>query len=680
MNDKSRVLDLIVEWEDRRAAGKAASPEELCRDCPGLLDELEARLRAIVGMNAALGIGEPPPGIAVAPTQVLEKPPIVPNVPQHEDWPTIPQYEILEELGRGGMGVVFKAHQTALGRIVALKTILSQAMIREESRQRFAQEARAMALLQHPNIVQIYEIGQQGKQPFFAMEYVDGDDLSVGLAEKPLPPRKAAELVAVLARAIHAAHELGVIHRDLKPTNILLSADGTPKICDFGLAKHLENPASFTQTGLVMGTPSYMAPEQVLGECDALGPPVDIYALGAVLYEALTGRAPFLADNAVDTVQLVVNQEPIPPRQWQPKTPRDLETICLKCLSKEPSRRYATAMDLAEDLQRFLADEPIHARPVGAVERSWRWCRAHPSLAALMGVAAVAVLAVLPVVLAYNRRLSDELWRTDVARQEALAAREKLHPTLTQEIADRLDGDLRELAATPLAMATLLENRRDWDEPQIEQALKDMLDKSPRIFGLCVALEPNEWRKGQEDFAFYVYRRNDGLAVKQLLPPAYQPHYRQWDWYRAAKDSARGRWCEPYIGEGGDRTPMVTFSAPIHRNGRFAGVVAADLAIDYFRDLRSSMDRLDLGPRSYCFVVSAGNRILAHAVDRYEFPGPDSDLSTILTDESFRKLVERWAQAPSGAARAVDFSTGQDASFHFSRVPAAGWTLVTVIY
>ena len=536
-----------------------------------------------------------------------------------------------------------------------------------------------MALLQHPNIVQIHEIGQQGECPFLVMEYIEGESLSESLARKPWPPRKAAELLAVLAGAVHAAHVHGILHRDLKPNNILLSADGTPKICDFGLAKSLENPADQTQTGQFVGTPSYMAPEQVLGDRSTQSPAVDIYALGAVLYETLTGRPPFLADNPLETIRLVAKQEPIPPRQWQPKTPRDLETICLKCLAKEPRRRYASALDLAEDLKRFLAHEPIHARPVGPAERTWRWCRAHPSGAALMAVATAAVIVVLAVVLCFNRRLSRELDRTDAARRQVLAAQEKLHRRLTQEVADRLDGDLRELAAVPLTMATLLENRRDWDEQQIDRSLRDMLNKSPLIFGLCVAFEPYQWRKDRRDFAYYVFRRREGLAVKRLVPPSYLPLYREWEWYSAAKNGPQGRWTEPYIGEGGDRTPMVTFSAPIRRSGRFAGVVTADLAMDYFGDLRRSIERLDLGRESYCFVVSSGNRILAHPIQRYRFPGPDSDLAAIEVDESFRSLAGQWVEASEGTARALDFSTGRPARFLFSRVQAAGWTLVTAV-
>jgi serine/threonine protein kinase len=679
MSQESRLLDLVVRWEELRAGGREVSAEELCRDCPELIEELEVSLRALDGMNAALETGQPPADGRAGRTEVLTQPPPICD-PVREAWPVIPQYEILEELGRGGMGVVLKARQIALGRIVAVKAILPNGPIREEQRRRFLREAKAMALLQHPNIVQIHEICQQGEQAYLVMEYVEGQSLSDRLAEKPLPPRQAAELSAVVARAVHAAHEHGVVHRDLKPNNILLAADGTPKICDFGLARHFQNAADQTQTHQVEGTPSYMAPEQVLGASQTQGPAVDVYALGAVLYECLTGRPAFLAENSLETMQLVVKQQPVPPRQWQPKTPRDLETICLKCLAKEPRRRYASALELAADLERYLAGDPIHARPVGPVERSWRWCRAHPSGTALIVVAALAAIVVFAVVAAYDWRLSQELERTKIADRQVLRTQEKLHRTLTQQVADRLDGDLRELAAVPLTTATLLENRRDRDEEQIRDALKDMLRKNPLIFGLCVAMEPYAWREDRRDFALYVYRRREGLAVKQLLLPGYRPIYRQWEWYRAAQESPQGRWCEPYVGEGGDRTPMVTFSAPIRRDGRFAGVAAADLAMDYFRNLRRSIDRLDLGPQSHCFLASSGQRILAHPLDRYEFPGRDADLAKVPLDASFRDLIGQWTHATSGTARAIDFTTGRPASFLFFRIPSSGWTLVTVIY
>ena len=679
MSRESQLLNLMVEWEERRAAGQEASPEQLCHDCPELLEELKSRLQALGGMNAFLAAEGLPPDRRIAPTAAFVHPASPPAPALNAAWPTTPQYTVLEEIGRGGMGVVLKARQAALGRTVAIKAILPHGPIQEEQLRRFLREAQAMAHVQHPNIVQIYEISQQGEYPFIVMEYVEGKDLAKHLDGKPLPPRKAAELAAVLARAVHAAHAQGIIHRDLKPGNILLTADGAPKICDFGLARSLDASNDLTKAHQIAGTPSYMAPEQLVSAATPLGPAVDVYALGAVLYETLTGRPPFMADNPLHTMQLILRQEPVPPRQWQLTTPRDLETICLKCLAKAPQRRYATALELAEDLERHLAGEPIRARPVGPLQRVWRWRRRHPVGAALAAAAALAAVVVLSVILIYNRRLSQELDRTAAAHQQVLTTQEKLQRTVTLEVADRLDGDLRELEAVPRTMAAFLENRRDWDEASLERVLRAALPKTPLIFGLCVAFEPFAWRDDRRDFALYVYRGREGLAVKQLLPPSYQPHYREWEWYRAAIDGARGRWCEPYIGEGGDRTPMVTFSAPIHRDGRFIGVVAADLAMVFFRDLRKSLDRMDLGPNNYCFLITPGQRVLSHPVDAYEFPRPDAELTKIPLDAAVRALLGPSSRAATGVIHAVDPLSGQRAAFRFGRIPSSGWTLVTVL-
>jgi formylglycine-generating enzyme required for sulfatase activity len=277
---------------------------------------------------------------------------------------------------------------------------------------RFRHEAETVAQLQHPHIVQIYEIGEHDGRPFLALEYVAGGSLAQRLDGTPQQPRAAAELVQTLAHAVQAAHEKGVIHRDLKPANVLLAEDGTPKITDFGLAKQLDVDAGQTPSGAVLGTPGYMAPEQARGQNRATGPAADIYSLGAILYECLTGRPPFKAATSLDTILQVLRDEPVPPRRLVPQVPRDLETICLKCLSKEPGRRYAIAEELANDLRRFRAVEPIRARPVGLVERTWKWARRRPALAVLLGVVLLALVS-LAVVSAVA------LDREQKARQEA---------------------------------------------------------------------------------------------------------------------------------------------------------------------------------------------------------------------------------------------------------------------
>jgi hypothetical protein len=289
------------------------------------------------------------------------------------------------------MGVVYRARHLALKRVVAVKTILGGDAAGEHERARFKAEAEAVARLQHPNIVQIFEVGEAEGRPYFSLEFVEGGSLSARLRGNPVPAGEAARLLEALAGAAQYAHERGVIHRDLKPANVLLTQQGQPKISDFGLAKQLDAGPGETRTGAVLGTPSYMAPEQAAGKVKELGPRTDVYALGAILYELLTGRPPFRAASALDTLEQVRTQDPVPVRRLQPKAPRDLETVCLKCLEKDPARRYATAGELADDLRRFLAGEPVRARRLGPAGRAWRWCRRHP-VAAAAGLTAVLVL------------------------------------------------------------------------------------------------------------------------------------------------------------------------------------------------------------------------------------------------------------------------------------------------
>lgn len=332
--------------------------------------------------------------------------------------PNVPGFEMLRVLGRGGMGVVYLARQVQLDRLVALKMILGGLDARPEDRERFRAEAQAIARLQHPNIVQLHDLGECEGRPYFSLEYVAGGNLADFMAGQPRPPREAAELIETLARAVHYAHEQGIVHRDLKPANILLAVPGSlsaavpkeganaarpaashqlsaaaAKIADFGLARLMHRDSRLTQTGDVIGTPSYMAPEQAHGRAGDLGPSVDIYSLGAMLYELLTGRPPFQGVSPMETILLLTTCEPASPSVFQPRLPPDLVTICLKCLQKEPARRYASAADLADDLRRFLSHQPIQARPISGLEKTIRWSRRNPALAASLAMLALVVLA-----------------------------------------------------------------------------------------------------------------------------------------------------------------------------------------------------------------------------------------------------------------------------------------------
>lgn len=381
MANESRLAEMLLDWESARVEGRVRAPEDLCRDCPELLEPLRERIQVLARLGTVLdltGYGkeenaetrrDPDPGKSSS-DEFWDK---IKKRSGERPMPSPPGFEIQRELGRGGMGMVYLARQTALDRLVAVKMLLGGARARPKDLARFEIEARAVARLHHPHIVQIYDVGTVEDCPFLVLEYMEGGDLDGALAGRTLSPARAASLLEVLARAVHHAHQSGVIHRDLKPGNVLLtyrkqSADGEvelgdAKITDFGLARRLGQKNNLTGTGAILGTPAYMAPEQAAGRNERVGPGTDIYALGAILYQVLTGVPPLEGESDWETTRKVLEDPPVPPSRHRPEIPAELDSICLRCLRKEPADRYLGADQLADDLRRFLAGQPVPPMP-----------------------------------------------------------------------------------------------------------------------------------------------------------------------------------------------------------------------------------------------------------------------------------------------------------------------------
>ena len=469
--------------------------------------------------------------------------------------PAVPGYEILGELGRGGMGVVYKARQLNLNRLVALKMLLPGAPADLEPLARFRTEAEVLTRLHHPNIVPIHDIGESEGRPYFTMEYVPGPNLARFLGGRPQEASAAARLVETLARAVHAAHRCGVLHRDLKPANILLSVsrdaqrsapdqalpsgsrltEAVPKITDFGLAKDQTALRTLTQTGAAMGTPCYMAPEQARGDKTGIGPATDVYALGSILYEMLTGRPPFDAPTAAETVAQVLNDDPPPPSRLRPRLPRDIVTICMKCLEKSPRRRYATALELAEDLLLFRVGKRIYGRPVGPIERAVRWCRRRPLAASLLALLGVLLTAFVVTVAVYEVRLQDALQRK-LSAEEAIDAEQKwqiIQLNLTVAVTAENGG---EVFTAALHYTEALRLDRDappdsvhWYRQHIAAALR----RQPRLVGLrtlgnpifCAGLGPaGGWAASAgDDHRIVVWDLATGRPVGPALPQKEAP-------------------------------------------------------------------------------------------------------------------------------------------------------------
>ncbi len=424
-----RLAEVLDGYCRESGAGRDPDPESCLAQHPDLADDLTACLEGLAAMEELRSaLGPHPSGAPAQPPR------------------TVGDFEILGELGRGGMGVVYKAHQVRLDRLVALKMIRAADMASEAEVQRFRNEAAIVAHLDHPNIVPVYEVGEHDGQLFFSMKLIEGGPLTDHLERLRADPPAAARLVLTVALAVHHAHQRGVLHRDLKPSNILRDADGRPHVTDFGLAKRTTSDGSLTLSGALVGTPRYMAPEQTSGEKGLVTTATDVYGLGGILYTLLTGRAPCEADTLVEILARVRTCEPERPSAVNRLVDRDLETICLKCLQKEPAQRYGSADALAKDLECWLTGQPIKARPVGRLGRLVRWCRHHPALAGALVTAAVLALAVTVKAVSVARdraaRLEEEVLRSNLYAAQGVAS------TALWQL-ERLSAPVVEAAADP---------------------------------------------------------------------------------------------------------------------------------------------------------------------------------------------------------------------------------------
>jgi WD40 repeat protein/tRNA A-37 threonylcarbamoyl transferase component Bud32 len=552
--------------------------------------------------------------------------------------PHLPGYEILSELGRGGMGVVYKARQVKLDRVVALKVVLAGAHAAPTDLARFRAEAEAVARLQHPGIVQIHEVGEQDGLPFFSLEFCEGGTLARKLGGKPLQPAEAAALVEQVARAVHAAHRKGIVHRDLKPANVLLMEDGTPKVTDFGLAKRLDVEGGQTRSGAVMGTPSYMAPEQAEGKGKEVGRAADVYALGAILYECLTGRPPFQGPTSLETVMQVLAAEPVPPSRLQPKLPRDLEVITLECLRKEPGKRYASAEDLAEDLRRFREGEPIRARPAGRLERAWKWAKRRPAVAGLLALGAAAAVSAL----------AGGIWYVRAAEQAQVAADMR---------------DLRDLA------------ERQRDEADRQRALARRY-----LYLAQMSLATREWQEGRTERALCL------LEVQQ--PSGSEPDQRGFEWHYLWR---QGRTALATLELGGE----AVLSVAVSPDGKWVAAGCADRTVRVW-DLAAAREKRVLrghgGMVSHVAFSPNGKRIASASEDRTvkvwdvregrelrSFKGHDGPVHSVAFSPDGRRLascgrdgsVRIWAAASVGKGRTLKGDGGPVFSVEFS--PDGKW-------
>jgi tRNA A-37 threonylcarbamoyl transferase component Bud32/tetratricopeptide (TPR) repeat protein len=512
---KSQQVDAaIADYLEAIERGAPRDRDDFLRNHPDMADEL----REFFADYDALQQAAPRSGLASAATSVANgsrdaAPFAVGDLPR-----TFGQFVLLKEIARGGMGVVYKARQATPARIVALKMILTGRLASPREVERFHVEAQAAAALDHPNIVPVFEVGQVDDQVYFTMGFVGGCSAAERIAESPLPPRAAARIVRDAAGAVHYAHGQGIVHRDLKPGNILLDDDERVRVTDFGLAKrHSDEDAHITKTGQLLGTPNFMSPEQLSGRTDDIGPESDVYSLGATLYAMLTGRPPFQAASIADVLRQVAEQDPAPPRRLDAAIPRDLETIALKCLEKHPARRYASAQGFADDLERFLRDQPIMARRATPWERAFRWGRRNPVAAGLAAAVAALVVLAVGVLVASNASIRRQSAARAAALQQKdaalITARNAVNQMLTQVANEKIEDVA---VAYPLRISLLQDALRFYE------ALAPLADEdqtvSHEMAGVLSSMAALQREMGERDEAIRSLRRGIELLAA-IRPP-----------------------------------------------------------------------------------------------------------------------------------------------------------------
>jgi serine/threonine protein kinase len=627
---------------------------------------------------------------------------------------SIGPYKIVDVLGEGGMGTVYVAEQEhPVRRRVALKVVRAGM---EDPRvvARFEAERQAQSSMDHPNIAKVLDAGTtDAGLPYFAMELVEGVPITQYCDDNRLSLRARLELFVPVCRAIQHAHQKGVIHRDIKPANVLVTVhDGrpVPKVIDFGLVKSIERlteQTMLTEYGVILGTLEYMSPEQAEIGTEGIDTRSDIFALGVLLYRLLTGTTPIgpkLRDvTLTEALRLIKDDLPQRPSVRLSAHPvlkvasstgvmgagafpklisDDLDWIVMKCLEKDRALRYESAGSLARDIESYLADEPVEACPPSTTYRLKRFTRRHRrSLAVAAALVALLVAGVVVSTWQALRATRAEQVARDAARLMQ-DERDRVRLALTRQVAERLDGDLRRLAAAADVLAATVAQRPDWQEPDYEGSLRAVLGQDDRIFGMAVASEPRRLASAREDFCLYVFREDDGIGAKQLLPPAYVPIYREWDWYRRPFNEQRAVWSDPYVDVGGGNIPMVTFSSPIRRGGSVAGVLTIDLSVKYFDALRGWMQEVQLGGSSYGFVVNRSGVFISHPHGDYDFAqGKRARRIAEIdgADPSFLALPRLIERDKTGSASAIDPTTGKRATFLFAPVPSADWTFVAVV-